>query len=250
MKRITAIAIIALLGSLAANAQIVFHDTFDGGGGAWGDLDINLAARQAGGTTGSTYTPTGGAGVPGESVIDNDSLLMRIHNTGGAASAGFGRVDLATNFGWYLAGQEWVLSYSSLRDGTGLGSGWSCFSVGSDYPTGSPFPNGFGFILLDSGGWTAFNGGVAVGSGSLAGITGGVTHKWYDLTATFDETAGTVSVDYTDVANGTINLGSFSTSFGAASTRYVGFRNNADPISAGTWVDMVVEDLQIEVLDP
>jgi len=245
MKRITAIAIVALLGSLSANAQIVFHDTFDGGDGPWGDLDINLAARQAGGTTGSTYTPSGGAGVPGEAVVDNDSLLMRIHNTGGAASAGFGLVNLDASFGWSLAGQEWVLSFSSLRDGTGLGAGWSGFSVDASYPVGAPFADGFGFILSDLGGWTAFNGTTAVGSGTLAY---GAANHWYDIIATFDEVAGTVSLDFIDDLGTKTNLGTFPTSFGMASKRYVGFRNNADPISAGTYADMVVEDLQIEVI--
>ncbi len=86
-------------------------------------------------------------------------------------------------------------------------------------------------------------------SGTLAGIPGGVAHKWYDLVATVDEAADTVSVDYTDGENGTINLGTFTTSFGAGSTHFVGFRNYRDSINDGTFADMHIEDLQIKVLD-
>ncbi len=138
------------------------------------------------------------------------------------------------------------MSFSQLVTGNGIGAGWCGFSVGVDTPPGTPFATGFGFIMGDTGGWTAFNGGANVGSGSMGSI--GVAHTWYDLAATFNESAGTVSMDYTDVANGTINLGTFSTSFGAGATRYVGFRNHRDGIAANTYSDMLVDDLQIEVV--
>lgn len=244
MKAKTFCTVAALLGSLAANAQIVFQDTFDGGGGPWGNLNINLVARQAGGTTSSTYSPSGGADVPGEAVIYDDSLLMRIQNSGGTAAAGYGLVDLDTDFGPVL-GQEWVLSFSSLRTGTGIGAGWSGFSVDANGPPGTPFASGFGLIIRGTGGWTAFNGTTPVGTGTLSY---GTAHHWYDVIATFDEVAGTVSVDIVDDLDTTTHLGPFPTSFGTASTRYVGFRNNTDSISPGTYADMYIEDVRIEVL--
>jgi len=247
MKKITigVIAVVALLGSLSANAQIIFQDTFDGGGAAWGDLGFNLAARQAGGTTSSTYTLTGGGTVPGDSVVFNDAVLMRIHNTSGTAAGGLCLVDLDTDFGTTLTGQEWALSFSSLRTGTGIGAGWSGFSVGINNPPGTPFANGFGFILRGTGEWVAFNGSTDVGSGT---ITYGAAHHWFDIIATFDEVTDTVSLDFIDDLGTRTNLGTFPTSFGVGSTRFVGFRNHADAVSPDTWVDMYVEDVQIEVL--
>ena len=252
MKKLTAIAVAALLGSLSANATVIFQDTFDGATApGWGNLGENLAARQAGGTTGSAYTIAGvgplASALVGSTAVLGENLVMRVQ-AGATATAGYTLVDMATDFGPSLVGQEWTMSFSQLITGNGIGAGWCGFSVGVNNPPGTPFANGFGFILADTGGWTAFNGGAAVGSGSLGGISGGVAHKWYDLAATFNETASTVSLDYTDVANGTINLGTFSTSFGAAGERFAGFRNHRDGIAASTYADMLVDDLQIEVI--
>jgi len=235
MKKATIgiIAVIALLGSLSASAQIIFQDTFDGGGAAWGDLDFNLAARQAGGTTSSTYTLTGGGTVPGDSVVFNDAVLMRIHNASGTAAGGFCLVDLDTDFGPTLTGQEWALRFSSVRTGTGIGAGWSGFSVGINNPPGTPFANGFGFILRGTGEWVAFNGSTDVGSGTIAY---GAAHHWYDIIATFDEVTDTVSLDFTDDLGTSTNLGTFPTSFGVGSTRFVGFRNHADAVSRSSFI--------------
>ncbi len=245
MKKLTAVAVVALLGSLSANAQILFQDTFDGGGAPWGDLSFNLAARQAGGTTNSTYTLTGDGEVPGDSVIYNDAVLMRIHNTSNTDAGGsVAFVNLDTDFGPDLLNTTWTLSFSSVRTGSGIGAGWSGFSVGINNPPYTPFANGFGFILQGLGGWAAFNGEVQVGSGS---IPYGAAHHWYDIIATFDEGADTVSLDFIDDLDVSTNLGTFPTTFTNGTTRFVGFRNHVDGIAAETWADMYIENLQIEV---
>ncbi|RKX38917.1 MAG: hypothetical protein DRP64_14975, partial [Verrucomicrobia bacterium] len=46
MKHITAVAMVALLGSLSANATLVVYDPFDGGEGT--GLNNNIHIRQAG----------------------------------------------------------------------------------------------------------------------------------------------------------------------------------------------------------
>lgn len=252
--KITAVVITALLSLFAASGQIIFQDTFnDSNAPVWGDINMDLSARQAGGALSSTYT--GAASPPPllqAPVILNGQLLMRIQNTTSGNTNGTLFVDLANDFGPSLVGQEWTLSYSQLITGTGIGAGWCGFSVGVNNPPNTPFANGFGFILGDTGGWAAWNGGTIVGQGTV-NAAGGVAHKWYDLTATFDDVAGTVSVDYEDVVNGTINLGIFTTSFAGQSTRYVGLRNHRDalgydPGPDGTWADMYVDNLQIEVI--
>ncbi len=232
---------------------IIFQDTFDGSVVAWGVLNDNLAARQAGGTTNSTYALSTGGVVGGDAVIfsdatlDSDFLMARVHNTSGIAASGIASVDVDTDFGPALVGQEWVLSFSQRRDGSGLGNGWSGFAVGVDNPPGTPYANGFGLIITGLGSWQAFNGTTLVGSGALGHAA---ANRWYDITATFNEMADTVSVDYTAAISGTIHLGTFPTSFGSGSTRFVGLRNYVTSLADGTWADMKTENLQIKVLAP
>jgi len=220
---------------------IIFQDTFDSAAASvWGNVDADLVTRQAVGSTDSSYTTVNGGNTTTDSVLLNNQLLTRVAiNAGGSAS-----VDLSTDFGSSLAGQEWVLSFSTLRNGNGIGSGWSGFSVGVNSPPGTPFANGFGFIMTGLGGWQVFNGSTMVGNGNLGYAS---ANKWYDITATVDEAADTVSIDFIDL-NGTINLGTFPTSdaFNNFGSRYVGFRNFvASMPPSGTFADMWTENVQI-----
>ncbi len=178
-KKFTSFAVAALLGSLSANAQIIFQDTFNAPNSSWGDVNNDLAARQAGGTTSSTYNAWSDAGAdPGtDSVIFSQALLMRDINT-----VGDSYVDLDTDFGPLLTGQEWVLSFSQLRLGSGLGNGWSGIAVGVNNPPGTPLVTGFGFFMSDLGAWAVFNGTTIVEEGSIGYDT---TTTWYHITATF-----------------------------------------------------------------
>ncbi|RKX35417.1 MAG: hypothetical protein DRP64_19345 [Verrucomicrobia bacterium] len=239
IKKLTAVAIIVLLGSLSANAQVIFQDTFNAPDSSWGDVNNDLATRQAGGTTGSTYSLVN-SGDPGtSSVIFDNRLWMRIENIQGDSF-----VSLDTDFGPSLLNTTWTLSFTSFRGGSGVGHGWSAFSVGTNNAPATPFANGFGLIIRGSGGWTAFNGGSVVGDGNLGFA---MAHAWYDLTATFDEASNTVSVVMDHSVEGVVNLGPFPTSFGTAGTRFVGLRNFVDAIADGTQVEMFTDDLQIEV---
>ncbi len=243
MKKSTSIVVAVLLASLTANAQIIFQDTFDDSTTpTWGQVNNDLVARQAGGTTSSTYSAWSDAGADPltDSVIFSQALLMRDINT-----VGDSYVDLNTDFGAFLSGQEWVLSYSQFRTGSGLGDGWSGIAVGVNNPSGTPFATGFGFFMSDLGHWAVFNGTTVVEEGLIGYNTAGT---WYNMVFTVDEAAGTVSVDFADAASGTINLGTFTTSFGAASGRFVGLRNHVNTLVAGTYADMYTENLQIEVI--
>ena len=244
-KKLTSITIVALLISLSANAQIIFKDTFDTAAAAvWGDVNADLVTRQAGGTTNSSYTTVNGGTVTTDSVLLSNQLLTRVAiNAGGSTS-----VSLDTDFGPNLLNTVWSLSFSTLRNGNGIGNGWSGFGVGVNSPAGAPFANGFGFIMTGLGGWQVFNGGTLVGNGNIGYAS---ANKWYDIKATIDEAADTVSIDFTDAANGTTNLGTFSTSaaFNNFDGRYVDFKNFvASMPPAGTFADMWTENVQIEVL--
>ena len=239
IKQLTVVAIVALLASLSANAQIIFQDTFNAPNSSWGDINNDLAARQAGGTTMSTYTLVNGGDPGTSSIIFDNYLWMRIENI-----QGDNFVSLDTGFGPSLLHTTWTLSFSSFRGGSGVGHGWSGFSVGTNNPPGTPFANGFGLIIRGAGGWTAFNGGTIVGEGNLGFA---MAHNWYDITATFDEASNTVSVVMDHSTEGVVNLGTFPTSFGTAGTRFVGLRNFVDAIADTTQVEMFTDNLQIEV---
>jgi len=243
MKKLITSSAVVLLCLFSTDAQVIFKDTFDDSTTpTWGQVNNDLAARQAGGTTSSTYNAWSddGADPLTDSVIFNEALLMRDQNI-----VGDSYVDLSTDFGTFLAGQEWVLRCSQLRTGTGIGNGWSGIAVGVNNPPGTPFATGFGFFMSGLGQWAVFNGTTVVEQGLIGYDT---ANKWYDVVATFDETAGTVSVDFTDVANGRINLGTFPTSFGAASGRFIGLRNHVNTIADGTYADVYTDNLQIEVI--
>ncbi len=234
-------AVVAM--AAGSQAAVIFSDDFTGGSGGWGDLNLNLAARQAGGSVGSTYTAPAG-GPPGSIVAAvhgfDDSIFMR------QTVAGSQSFSLDQDFGAALSGQEWNLSFTSMRTGdpTVAWSGWNGFSVGSDSPAGAPFANGFGFIIGAHGNWSVFNGGAAVGSGNVGGA---IAHDVYDIEATMNEGTGLVAIDFSNGALGTVNLGSFSTSF-AGGGRYVDFRNHVDDMTGATYYDMLTDNIVIETI--
>jgi len=239
----TSIAVAALLGSLSANAAVtIFQDTFNTADTPWGNVTNDLAARQAGGTTSSTYSLVNDGDPATDSVIFEGHLMMRIANTPPTNNI----VSLDTDFGPSLLNKVWTLSFSQNRTGTGVGNGWSGFAVGTNSTHEIPFA-GFGLIIRGTGGggWTAFNGWTVVGGGTFPED---VAHEWYDITATFNEASNTVSVVMDHPIIGVENLGTFPTDFGTSNSRFVGFRNFVDLIDNFTEADLYTDDLQIEVL--
>ncbi|MGE4490666.1 MAG: PEP-CTERM sorting domain-containing protein [Kiritimatiellales bacterium] len=254
----SAVIAAVLFTSISAGAEVVFLDTFsyDGGdAGSFGsDINANIPARQSGGTTTSTYTATATSGLAKAylresdgNLYNSDILQARVYETNVAQSMSF---DLGTDFGSSLSGKKWSLSYKGRLSSAGAVSAWSGFSVGN--PANTPKNNstgGFGFVLFKSGSYGIWNGATQVGSGV---VSDSVDNVKYDLSAIFDEIAGTVSISISLHSATTVNydLGTYTTSF-ADGSRYVEFSSlvNGDASAvAGVYFDSRIDDITIETI--
>jgi len=237
----------------SAGAEIIFMDTFDHAGAILADLNHNLAVRQAGGATGSTYAVTYRNQATGtDAFLQNASnplgsaaLLARIRPTADAQDL---VMDLDTDFGSSLAGQVWSLSYRGhISDNVGAYSGWTGFAVGNPANAVGGLNNGFGMLLRAGGGYEVYGRGANIGSGNL-GI-GGISGTPYLLTATFNEALQTVSVTF-ETASTNVAVGTYSTDF-ADGSRFFELKSTVAGNAAfdGTKVvDWRVDDLTIQVI--
>lgn len=251
----SAVIAAVLFTSISAGAEVVFLDTFSYDGGAAGsfgnNINTNIPARQSGGTTSSTYTKTASSGLAAAylresdgNLYNSDILQMRITETNTAQSVS---LDLGTDFGSSLSGKKWSLSYKGRLSSVGTVSAWTGFAVGN--PANTPKNSntgGFGFVLFKSGSYGIWNGPTQVGSGV---VSTSVDNVKYDLSATFDEIAGTVSVSML-IASTNYDLGTYNISF-ADSSRYVEFSGlvNGDASAvAGVYFDSRIDDITIETI--
>lgn len=161
-KTIGAILIATLMGSLSANATLVFSDDFSVAGGVGAINDGIGTTRQTSGTTTSTYTygGLGTASIVNDFANGGTAQILGTYGDGDGAT-----LTLDTNFGPQLSGTDWDLSftaYSPVVGGT-LNNGWFGFGVGtSSFPGGAPFGE-FGIIIRPTGDVAIFqNGGFLV----------------------------------------------------------------------------------------
>jgi len=243
MKKLTAVAIAALLGSLAANATVVFNDTFDSGpsGLTFADINLNLPVRQAAGTTSSSYTQGGTANAAASLYFD----VYGYENITSAVGGDHVTLDLDTDFGSSLAGNQWSLSYLELNvDQAQVGNwgGWAGVFVGNARGFGTEF----GAIFRPDGAYSIFVGGSEVGTGAAGDLIGEGTT--YNMDIDFDEVAGTVSLSQqiSDLSSPAFDLGTYALSF-AGSSRYVQYRTHFDGGSSGL-LETLQDDILIEVV--
>jgi hypothetical protein len=244
-----------LFTSISAGAEVVFLDTFSYDGGAAGsfgnDINTNIPARQSGGTISSTYTKTASSSLANAylresdgNIYNSDLLHMRIFETNVAQSIS---LDLGTDFGSSLSGKKWVLNYKGRISSVGSVSAWTGFAVGN--PANTPknsSTGGFGFVLFQTGGYQIWNGANKLVSGV---VPTSIDNVIYDLSTTFDEIAGTVSVSML-IASTSYDLGTYSISF-ADSSRYVEFSSliNGDASAvSGVYFDSRLDDITIETV--
>jgi len=239
MKKVVAIALTALLGALSANAAVIFKDVFDGGEAGPGDLNQNLVARQAGGTTSSTYTLNGTLNASTE--ILSGVVLSKIDI---AAGNDFALLDLDTDFGPSLAGHVWSISYdgdlinSGASGPEGFG-GWAGFFIGGTRGFGADF----GVIFRPDGAYSVFSGFTEIDLGTgLSGVT-----EAYSVKATFNETLNTVSLFHMSSGGGTNLLGTYPQVF-AGGSRYVQFRSHVDGGDEAMIIDSYLDNVMIETL--
>jgi hypothetical protein len=231
--------------SVPARGAVVFLDTFDGKSDGYTDINVNLATRQAGGATGSSYTKTmvgdgGGLTLGSNPSLGSDVLLLR--TTGPATDAEYTAVDLDTDFGPSLAGNTWELSYRTRLQRGIVYSGYTGFAVGSPADT-SGAGSGFAFRIGPTGSWKVYNQGTQVGSGSAGENT---YYNNYSVRAAFYETTGMAQlwVAFEGTTN-TVYLGSFTADF-ADDSRFVELRNHLDIETDTGVVDAAFDDLKIE----
>jgi len=235
MKTLTAVAMVALLCTISANATVVFNDVFDGGEAGAGDLNQNLIARQAAGTISSTYTFTGTNSAFAE--ISGGALLSSVPNP---AAHDYALVDLDTDFGASLAGNVWSVHYDGSFTNSGVGSfgGWTGIFIGNTRGFGADF----GVFFRPDGGYSVFQGFDQVGAGySLPGFGD------YSVEVTFNEVQNSVSIFHMSSSGGTNHLGSYAQTFSGGS-RYVHFRSHVDSATAGAIPDSYLDNLTIETL--
>jgi len=238
MKKLTAIAMVALLGSLAANATVVFNDTFTGTSGVLlSDLSVNnLVARQAGGTTSSTYTIGGTANSSGALYGDLYSYQVMTSAAGGDHVT----MDLDTDFGSSLAGNQWSISYIELSQsdgGPGNWGGWAGLFIGSTRGFGTEL----GVLFRPDGAWSVFNGFTELHAGAAGELVG--EDAISSVNVAFDEVANTVSV-----SQGTFDMGTYPMAF-AGGSRFVQFRTHWDGGNGtSTTLDTLQDDVTITVI--
>ena len=256
MKKTTlsAVAAVAMLASLSANATVIFQDTFNGipAGGVWDNLNdpvTEWAARQAGGTTTSTYTLglNSGTTLIGPAAATAglaEPLLIRVSTTGGGTVGGTVGLDLDTDFGSSLAGQQWTLGYTGRIDASIGNNGWTGFGVGNPAETPIAAGTALGFNVFASGAVQVWTNGVLAGNPVIPNAISG---QVYDLTTTFDEGAGTAQITYADGLSGIVDLGTYAVGFVDAS-RFVELKNFVSDGTGDGIVDWRVDDLMIETI--
>lgn len=239
----------------AAAAVVVFQDTFEhttAGGALTTEVNFDYADRQAEGGVTSTYTEAGiGAD---DSLWDNDAvstgfdsdiLLLRLFGNANAVSRS---LDLDADFGPFVAGRTWKLSYRGGIGGTLSGyNAWVGFSVGPAPNT--PIAAVFGVNIYPGGAANIWTNGIKAAVFNVGGLEGA---DGYGLEATFDEEAGTVQLFFTSVSTHA-DLGTYNIVF-PDSTRKAelkAFMAGNAAFDGSKYADFKFDDLTIQsVLDP
>jgi len=235
-----------LLVALPANAQVLFEDTFEVLTPVWDDPNTELPARQTGGSAGSTYSYSADSAnsllIMNSGGIPSGSALVRIIASGDNSRATI--LDLDTNFGAELSNSVWSLSYEGHIGASVVYSGWAGFSVGN--PAGSPdgVDAGFGMIVDAAGVFKILNNGMLAGVADMGYDLAG---KHYAINATFNESAGTAKITYSD-ATTNFNVGTYSAAF-ADDSRFIELKNYVASASGAGFVDWRVDNLTIEIID-
>ena len=247
--------VIGMIGFDVSAVIVVFNDTFEhttAGGALTTDVNFDYADRQAEGGVASAYTE---AGVGADASLwdndlvstgcDSDILLLRLFGNTDAISQS---LDLNADFGPWLAGRTWTLSYRGWIDGTLSGyNAWVGFSVGSA-PT-TPSIAAFGVNIYPWGSANIWTNGVKAAVFNVGSLTGS---GGYGLEATFDEEAGTVQLFFSS-ASTNADLGTYHIVFSDA-VRKVELKalmaGNA-AFDGSKYADFKFDDLTIRsVLDP
>ncbi len=243
MKKLTAVAIAALLGSLSANAAIVVYDGFDAGvlDPEPGDINNNIHLRQGGYGPMETWSSYSPGGFGSTSILDAGPYGILMYAALAASpSANYTTAHMNTDFGSALAGNEWSIGYNELTQGQDTGGGWQGWAglfIGDTIGYGADF----GLLLRPDGAFSVLNGTTAVASGGVGSLAG--QDAVYSTSVTFNEALNTVSVSQNGVEFANVPLTLTGTS------RYVQFRTHFDGSTGGTaQIGVFRDDLLIETI--
>ena len=248
-KIISTVLIAILMGSLSANAVLIFSDGFSVAGGAGAINDGIGVTRQTTGSTTSTYTH-GGAG--------NVSIVDDFGNGGTAKMAGTynnstsSQLFLDSSFGSELSGTDWnfnFTAYSPITSGS-FNDGWFGFGLGtSTYPSGAPSGE-FGMLTRPTGEVTIFqNGGGSIFSAGTVTWNSFSSVIRYHMLVDEINNQLTVGYDAFDPSNlaylGSEIIVTTPTTLDAGD-RILNWAINADDASNAT-ISTYIEDVKIEI---
>jgi hypothetical protein len=222
MRNLVCAAAVAGAGMLAAPAAgaPVFLDTFDYSGSPdpQTNLAADLAARQAGGAVGSSYTEqkNGPASNDAALSVDNglDTLRFRTLNNNSASQIA---VDLGTNFASQLAGNYYAIRLTDVyyvRSDQNISDVWLAISVGDESGTITGPNQGEADVAVlarprqaPSNNYTRWEDGGSAGPGATTGLTNGFDYanRFAVIELRVDEVAGQATAYFED-ANGNSHL--------------------------------------------
>ena len=243
------------VGLQSVQSQTVFEDTFNYGGVpvATNDLTLNIAARQAGGATTSTYTKSIiGAGV-NDALLNTSNgeevLLLRTFNQPGASQT---RIDLDTNFASDLSGKSYSIILDDVwfaRSAADISDAWLGLSIGDD-GGGVNGPNSpiadIGLLIRprETGNNVWRDNSPTTGSG----LNWGFANRYEQIQLDVDEVGGTVSGQIT-TANGTYAIPTLPFSFDNSTNRFFELKGHQGGVGTdGQLMDTRIGNMQIVIV--
>ncbi len=259
-------AALAFALSQTSSGVTVFSDTYEYSGtpNPQTNLATEIATRQAGGTTASTYTEQIAGPVANDAAlnVDNGLDVLRLRTTNPSTGASQAAVDLNTNFAPTLANKIYTVTFNDLwftRGTVDITDVWFALSVGDTSPSISGPNNAqtdFGLLLRAQGSGHAIwrdnsnTGGAFNLTGS--GADYGFSTRYQQVVMTIDETAGianaTGKIDVT-TANGTFSSPVFNFGFDNVTDRYFEFRAHQNSTGTdGQFMDVRIGSVAIDVI--
>jgi hypothetical protein len=253
-----------LLGAHQTRAAVlIFEDTYNYTTGAPGDqtnLSTDLAARQAGGTTTSTYTEQTG----GTTTTTRDALMtningasqLRFRTSNPSSSSSQMAVDLNTNFASNLAGLHYKISLTNLaftRANTTATDVWFAISVGDSDVTG---PNNasadVSALIQAAGSVTKWQDNSNAGSqNSGLSLNYGFATRYALAELHIDETTATNTawVYFEDMNGNTFTSTPWNITFANTTTRLIELRAHQGATGTdGTDMSVYVDTMRITVI--
>lgn len=227
------------------------------------DYNLDVPARQAGGTLTSTYTMTDNVGHANNEVFlqddhfrfgPSDVMLIR---TQAIDSASQTAIDLDTDFGNIVAGRTWEIEFDAyaVRNSTAVSDQWWAISIGDVAPGGDEAgirgPNhpsaDFAILLRADGRFTPWVDGNSLGSGKTSR-----TPLWgvvYHFKLIIDDLKPVPEVTAIHTVDGVeTNLGTWPVTWDNTTSRFIELRaHQGGQASGAPLMDVRMDNLTINI---